>query len=265
MANQRVPGPLSQEQHPWSTNDGTLAQCLMPKPGATGIDALLRQSIDATFALAGQPEPDLSFLFLQCRNPQIGLSDTDYSEAATTLGVEVAAIKAVADVETSGKAFDIAGRPQILFERHYFHRLTKGKFSAKHPQISNASRGGYGASSAQYQRLEQVYKLDANAALRSASWGRFQIMGDHFGKLGFTSVKHFVFAMTKSESEHLKIFTRFVLNNSGMLNALRKKNWAKFAAAYNGSSYKENKYDTKLATAYESHKPKDAGKKPTLP
>jgi hypothetical protein len=203
-------------------------------------------------------DSDVGFLFSQCRSPVTGLSDADYSSAATSLGVEIAAIKAVAEVETSGKAFDESGRPRILFERHYFHRLTSGKYSAKHPDISNATAGGYGKFSAQYGKLKQAFKLDPDAALSSASWGRFQIMGDNFRAAGFTSVKAFVIAMTTAESEHLKAFTSFVASNKAMLAALRKKDWAAFAAAYNGPGYKKNNYDTKMEAAYNGYKPKQA-------
>jgi hypothetical protein len=122
-------------------------------------------------------EGDLAFQVLPSRSPLLGLSDEDYSKSATSLGVEIAAIKAVAEVETNGKAFDESSRPRILFERHYFHRLTFGKYSASHPDISNSLAGGYGLFAVQYDKLERAFKLDPDAALRSASWGRFQIMG----------------------------------------------------------------------------------------
>ena len=35
---------------------------------------------------------------------------------------------------------------------------------------------------------------------------------------------------------------------------LRNLNWAAFAKGYNGASYKVNKYDEKLATAYNKFK-----------
>ena len=104
--------------------------------------------------LSPKGEPDLNFLFTQCRNPVVGLTEADFKNAADSLNVEIAAIKAVADVETRGKAFDENGRPRILFERHYFSRLTSGIYSKTHPRISNATAGGYGKFSVQYEKLE---------------------------------------------------------------------------------------------------------------
>lgn len=222
----------------------------MPPPGSICAESALYPTIDLHKLLAHQSEPDLLFLFTQCRNPSTGLNDADYQEAATSLGVEIAVIKAIAEVETNGKPFEESGRPRILFERHYFHRLTNGKYSEKYPDISNVMAGGYGKFSAQYDKLERAFKLDPDAALRSASWGRFQIMGDNFRAAGFESVRDFVLAMTISESEHLKAFTHLVSSNAIMLDALRKKDWAAFAAAYNGPGYKINNYDNKMAESY---------------
>jgi hypothetical protein len=114
------------------------------------------------------PIGDIAFQVLPGRSPSLGLSDDDYNKSATSLGVEIAAIKAVAEVETNGKAFDESGRPRILFERHYFHNLTSGKYSASHPDISNSVAGGYGLFAAQYGKLERAFKLNPDAALRSA-------------------------------------------------------------------------------------------------
>jgi hypothetical protein len=219
-------------------------------------------------APAGTPSsalgPDVSYIFVSCLNPKMGISDVDYQNEASSLNVEVAAIKAVAEVESSVGAFDQDGRPTILYERHYFHRLTMGKYSSKYPDTSNPERGGYGKFSAQYPKLERAYKLDPDTALRSASWGRFQIMGDNFRIAGFESAAWFVNAMTRAKTEHLRAFSRFVQSNGKMLAALRNKDWASFAAAYNGSAYKDNDYDTKIEAVYQrlTAKPVAAGKKP---
>ena len=90
-------------------------------------------------------------------------------------------------------------------------------------------------------------------------------MGENYRAAGFATVKDFVFAMTKSESEHLTAFANFVGNDKAMLKALQDKDWAAFAERYNGKNYKNNDYDTKLKTAYDHLnpvKPVPAKKKP---
>lgn len=195
--------------------------------------------------------PDASLLFsaTSTLTPHRGLYDADFARAAATLGALPAAVQAVADVETSGNAFDERGRPRILFERHYFHRFTNGRYDGSHPAISAATPGGYGKFSEQYGKLEIAYGLDAEAALRSASWGRFQIMGDNHAAAGFASVRAFVAALVQSEAAHLDAFVAFVAANRPMAEALRTRDWASFARRYNGPAYAKNCYDAKLADA----------------
>lgn len=48
---------------------------------------------------------------------------------------------------------------------------------------------------------------------------------------------------------------RFI-KKGGMLSALIAKNWSEFACKYNGPGYKQDKYDEKLLSAYNSFKGK---------
>ena len=59
------------------------------------------------------------------------LTAAAFQLAANALGCEVAAIKAVAEVEAAGVGFHASGEPKILFERHWFSRLTKGRYDTK--------------------------------------------------------------------------------------------------------------------------------------
>ena len=51
------------------------------------------------------------------------LTYADYLNAAQQLNVEVAAIRAVADVESSGDGFDVMGNLKKRFEPSWFQRL----------------------------------------------------------------------------------------------------------------------------------------------
>jgi N-acetylmuramidase len=76
-------------------------------------------------------------------------------------------------------------------------------------------------------------------------------MGDNFAAAGFASAQEFVLAMTRSEEAQLQAFVRFVSSRGSMAEALRKKDWATFAVAYNGPGYQKNRYDARLGEAYE--------------
>ena len=172
--------------------------------------------------------------------------------AAEQLGCEVAAVRAVIDVESNGGYLGDK-RPKILFERHYFSRLTKGKYDSSHGDISHPRWGGYSGGSREYDRLGRAIDLDEDAALRSASWGAFQIMGDNCRMCGFDDVRDFVSAMVESEDRQLDAFISFV-KASRLDDELRRLDWEGFARGYNGPAYKKNNYDKKLAAAFDFHR-----------
>jgi len=196
---------------------------------------------------------------------QRGITEADYQAVARQLGVDVAAIKAVAEVEAAGDGFLPSGKPKILFEAHIFSDQTGGRYDRSHPNLSSPSwnRSLYGAGGEhQWTRFNQAAQLNSDAAMKSASWGRFQIMGFNHKAAGFNTVGEFVDAMKRGEGEHLKAFANFIQSHPSMHNALKRHDWAAFARAYNGPGYAANQYDTKMADAYRRHA---AGSPPTAP
>jgi hypothetical protein len=158
------------------------------------------------------------------------LTDADLEAAATELGWERAVIDAVCDVESSGSGFLPDGRPKILFEAHAFHTATGGRWDRTNPNISSPvwDRSLYGAGGGhQYDRLAEAIALDRNAALQSASWGRFQVMGSNYSAAGFANVEAFVQAMCDGEAAHLEAFIGFCRAN-GLADALRDHDWTTF-------------------------------------
>ena len=184
------------------------------------------------------------------------LTDADLVKAAATLGVSVAVIRTVNEVESHGLGFLPDGRPKILFERHVFYKRLRDRgldvdaLAAKYPNIVSPERGGYMGNAAEYTRLAIAERIDADAAHESASWGAFQIMGYHWKRLGYASADDFVECMRRSEADHLDAFVRFIAADPALLAALKARKWAAFAKGYNGPDYAANLYDAKLAQAY---------------
>lgn len=169
------------------------------------------------------------------------------------LSVKAAEIWAVLTVETLGCGFLPDRRPQILFERHVFHRETSGAFDQSAPDLSNATAGGYGSrGAAQYDRLAKAVQLDRQAALRSTSWGIGQVMGFNAIAAGYTDVESMVKAMMSSEDEQLGAMLEWVTANQ-LDRPLRNHDWPNFARAYNGPNYAINQYDVRLAAAYQRY------------
>jgi hypothetical protein len=191
--------------------------------------------------------------FLSTLRKQIDapLRRADFEEVAARLNCEWEAVAAVAEVESGplgGFADD--GRPVILFERHLFSRKTNSQYDASHPNISNRTPGGYPRSQAdRWAQLAEAFALDPEAALQSASYGRFQVLGQNFGNLGMANAHEYVAKLAKSEKDQLEAFEGFVRAN-GLVDELQRKDWAGFASRYNGPAYAQNQYDTKMAQAY---------------
>jgi hypothetical protein len=191
------------------------------------------------------------------------LTAKDYKVAADTLGAEVAAVRAVCEVEARGSGFLPDGRCLILFERHKFWlylgkamgQAYADKIAGQYPDICNRKSGGYAGKEREWPRLERAMAIHSSAALMSASWGLFQIMGFNYKTAGYPTVESYVDAMKVSERNHLKAFVSFVQANPTLLKAIRAKLWAIFAENYNGEDYAINEYDTKMATAYDRNKP----------
>lgn len=180
------------------------------------------------------------------------LTEQNFARAAAVLAVEIAAIKAVAQVEAPRGGFNPDDSPTTLFEGHVFYRLTKGKWAASNPTLCypHQTNQFYGKTWQEEQiRLKAARELDWTAATMAASWGKFQIMGFNYAACGFTSLTMFLASMMNSEGDQLDAFIGFMQSNH-LAPFLQKKNWAGFAAHYNGSGYAINRYDVKLAAAY---------------
>lgn len=183
------------------------------------------------------------------------ITDAHITEAAKRLNVPPGHVRMVRAVESNGRSFDGKGRPVILFEPHIFHRRTGGKFSTTAYSYANWGRHPYPASAdARWDLMADAAEKDEAAALESASWGLFQVMGFHWQVLGYASAQDFATRMTASEAEHLEALVRYIEVN-GLAPALRRckagdpDSCRDFARGYNGSGYAANDYHRKMAKA----------------
>lgn len=178
-------------------------------------------------------------------------AESDYAAAALRLGVDVPAIKAVAEVESNRETHWPDGRPPILFEAHWFGKLTGYRFNESNPGVSSRAwdRSLYRGGPAEYERLAEAARLDGDAALQSASWGAFQIMGFHWKALGYAHPSAFVEAMQTAAGQ-LDAFVRFIEANPPIQHALKAHDWDDFAARYNGPGAVDT-YAPRIRAAYE--------------
>lgn len=172
--------------------------------------------------------------------------------------------------ETGGHPFETADvdpsdgiEPCMLYERHVAYRLFKAKGAAA---LKEAKRQGFvvpkwqGPGSAQYADqktsagrlalIARVAALDPEIAYASCSIGLFQVMGGNHGAAGYGSALEMHNALTRGGIEaHIACGIAF-MRSKGLLKHLAARDWAAFAKGYNGTAYKRNVYDRKLAEAY---------------
>ncbi len=201
------------------------------------------------------------------------MKESDLKQMADSLGVELAAIKAVNDVESGGRGFLIAGNlPKILFEGHEFWRqlVKRGidplKYVSGNENVlyKKWTKKFYVGGKGEWDRLNKAMNIAkpgdnsatianiTEAAYASASYGCFQTMGYHFSSLGYKEIINFLADMKHSEGRQLMILGKFLKVNN-IVDDLKNKRWANVALKYNGSGYKENQYDKKLAAAYKKY------------
>jgi hypothetical protein len=186
------------------------------------------------------------------------ITEMQFEKSAFTLGVEPAVIKAVAEVESNGEGFLADGKVKILFEPHIFWKQLRQKgIKPELHQHNNADilyatwkPGKYGPVSKQHDRMNRAAAIDREAALLSASWGKFQIMGFNFKKCDFDNVEDFIASLNSGEDEHLNTFICYI-KNTFLDDELKAHDWKSFARSYNGPLYWKNNYDKKLKQAYE--------------
>jgi LysM repeat protein len=219
--------------------------------------------------------PDVSFL-----GEYVGgeVTKQDIEDAANDLKCDADLIYAIARQESGHSSFLKIGTktvPTILYERHWFRKLTKpsksavspyeekyhdicgpayhkakkklvGKGAEKKSILVDLTTGEeakaediYGSPGIpQYKRLVKAYQLDKSAALQACSWGKFQIMGFNYKSAGYGDVFAFVKAMCIGDSAHIKAFLKFAKSNPVLLEGLRKRNYEKIAEGHNGAAWK---------------------------
>jgi hypothetical protein len=179
------------------------------------------------------------------------LTKKDYEDAAAKLGIPYSRLRGTADVESAGSGFDNKNRPKILFEPHVFYaRLPAGakrdQAVARHLAYKKWGSLPYPKTSEEnYRRLIDAMLIDRTAALESASWGLFQIMGYNCHDAGYATVAALVQDFMSGERAQLAAFSHIV-QRWGIADELKRGDAAGFARRYNGAGFAKNHYDTKL-------------------
>lgn len=179
------------------------------------------------------------------------LDDLDLPRIGARIGVGEDEIHAVLEVEAAGSGFDSQGRVKALYEPHKAYALSSGMTRDKLVKAGLAypKWGQQPYPKDSYPRILAACAIDETIALKSTSFGLGQIMGFNCVAAGFDSPQAMVRAFADDEENHLDAMVSFIIAN-GLDDEIRRHDWAGFARGYNGSGYKANDYDGKLARAF---------------
>lgn len=177
-------------------------------------------------------------------------NNADVVAAAQRVGVLPSRVRALIEVETSGRGFDRQKRPRILFERHKFYKYVPVSLRSRAVKagLANPRAGGYGKFSEQYPKMRRAISIDEESALLSASYALGQIMGFNHKLAGHANVYQLIEYAKRGEAEQIVQIVTFV-KSVGLQDELRRGDWKGVARGYNGVAYARNKYDIKLARA----------------
>lgn len=179
------------------------------------------------------------------------LTDTDFATAAALLGCEIAALRAVWEVEASGRCFDAAGGVLRRFEPHLMPAALWPRIGFD-PAGQAAWRASLAlAEPARDRMFAAACRADLEAALRATSWGGPQILGRWFAELGYPSAQAMVRDFATGAPPHLAAFVRLV--QSWRIDAaLRARDWLAFATRYNGTGQPQV-YAARIEAAFRRH------------
>jgi hypothetical protein len=225
------------------------------------IDSVLQQALDATNPFIMKVAGDtIDTAPSESGPPPAPAGDATYAAAAAALGpgVQVAMIRAFAEVESGGKSgFGPSGLPIIAFEGHIFRKYTNGAYDKTNPILSYRYRKKAGPEwqtnnknqNTAWQTLRTAMSLDQRAALMSCSWGMFQVMGFNFRMCGYPDVDAFVDKMKAGQQGQVDAFVGFCKATKGLPQALSAKNFVMCATLYNGPDYGD--YPSRIEKAFK--------------
>lgn len=193
---------------------------------------------------------------------------------AAEFAVEPAMIDAIIRVEVEGKAWDPAGRMNILPEKHVLYRVLPAELKSKAIKAGVACKGwsydnykGLGrdgtnaAGEARWGMIERAADaVGEQYALQMASYGLCQFLGENYRIAGYATPQAMVQAFADSEEAQVRAFLVYLVKRN-LIDEMQRRDWRGLSRGWNGPAYETHDYHGRLERAYHASKlPKGAAK-----
>jgi hypothetical protein len=170
-----------------------------------------------------------------------------YEAAAQAIGCDLPAIRAVFDVEASGRFLDEGSGPVHRFEPHHFPREHWGRLNFN-PTGQAPWKASLALSTPRRRAMyDAAYAIDAEAAAKASSWGAPQIMGFNHAAAGYRNATSMRTAFADPVKQ-IEAFAALIID-WGLDGAVRAHDWLAFATRYNGSG-QAAEYARRMESAY---------------
>ena len=174
---------------------------------------------------------------------------------AKPFSLDWAAVMSFIEVETGGRGFDEkTGKIIIQFEPSWF------KKKAPYAPSGLWSVNKVDVQSREWEAFNDAFKKNPDAAMQATSIGLGQIMGFHYGRLGYNSVGEMWDDAKKGIDRQIWQICTFINTSSNLRMALRLRDWGMVARIYNGAGFRDiakkyNRvpYDESMKAAYAKY------------
>jgi hypothetical protein len=187
------------------------------------------------------------------------------------MGIDKLIATAVLMIESAGNAFGPDGNMIIRFENHVF----RNEIAKTHPELLSQvdahfkigdppwtghqwrqDNGAWqnqhdGGQAEEWATFNLARKIDETAAMKAISMGAAQILGSNYLAVGFGSPQEMFYAYNdKNTGEFSQVAGFFAyLRAANLVDAVKDRDWKKFAGSYNGSGQVDY-YANALAAKY---------------
>lgn len=175
------------------------------------------------------------------------LGADDYRYAQERLEARASMTAATAHVESLQQPFSEAGDPIARIEKHVWNRHAFNDRARK--EIGAIKVLNPADQAKRWENFNYLFSVDPLAAVKSTSFGAFQIMGFNHAACGFEDPLAFLDGMQAGAGAQTLAFCRFIEASPALHGAMKRRDFPTYARHYNGKGYERNKYDIKIRTA----------------